>query len=198
MSTFFYGLSSGLSLIVAVGAQNAFVLQQGLKRQYIFWVCLLCALSDSILIYIGITGFGTLEKYPLFLQCVKYFGVLFLIIYGLRKFYAAFYHKNQLNKDDIERNSLVKVLSICFMLTWFNPHNYLDTIVLLGAISVQFKHDIWSFYLGAVIASWSFFFLVGYGSRFLLPLFVNPITWRIVNFFIAIMMWYIAFKLLTD
>jgi len=197
MTVFFYGLGIGFSLILAIGAQNAFVLKQGLKQQHVFWVCLICALSDSILIYLGVTGFSKIVvDYPLIVTLAKYFGAAFLFLYGLRNFYSAIHNNAGLNPSEIEKDSLLKIIGMCLAFTWLNPHVYLDTVILVGSISVQFADQIYLFAAGTILASWIFFFALGYGARALLPLFKKASSWRVLDVLVGIMMWAIATKLL--
>lgn len=197
MSAFVYGLGIGFSLILAIGAQNAFVLKQGLKQQYVFWVCFICALSDSILIYFGVTGFSkVIANFPLLLTVSKYFGAAFLFFYGLRNFYSAIKNSSSLNPSDIEKDSLLKIIGICLAFTWLNPHVYLDAIILIGSISVQFSDQLYQFAAGTILASWIFFFSVGYGAKMLLPLFKRATSWKILDVLIGITMWTIATMLI--
>ncbi|WP_019671833.1 LysE/ArgO family amino acid transporter [Psychrobacter lutiphocae] len=197
LSPFFYGLTIGFSLILAIGAQNAFVLKQGLKNQYVFWVCLICALSDSALIYLGVTGFSTvISQYPYVTVLAKYFGAIFLLWYGFISFRTAFQDKSILTPSDVEESSFIKVIGVCLAFTWLNPHVYLDTLVLMGSISTQFTGNEFEFTLGAILASWLFFFALGYGSRLLRPVFENPKAWDILEFIIGVVMWGIAITLL--
>ncbi|ERS01347.1 amino acid transporter [Acinetobacter sp. COS3] len=197
MSAFVYGLGIGFSLILAIGAQNAFVLKQGLKQQYVFWVCFICALSDSILIYFGVTGFSkVIANFPLLLTVSKYFGAAFLFFYGLRNFYSAIKNSSSLNPSDIEKDSLLKSIGICLAFTWLNPHVYLDAIILIGSISVQFSDQLYQFAAGTILASWIFFFSVGYGAKMLLPLFKRATSWKILDVLIGITMWTIATMLI--
>ncbi|MCR4531654.1 LysE/ArgO family amino acid transporter [Acinetobacter venetianus] len=197
MSAFVYGLGIGFSLILAIGAQNAFVLKQGLKQQYVFWVCFICALSDSILIYFGVTGFSkVIANFPLLLTVSKYFGAAFLFLYGLRNFYSAIKNSSSLNPSDIEKDSLLKIIGICLAFTWLNPHVYLDAIILIGSISVQFSDQLYQFAAGTILASWIFFFSVGYGAKMLLPLFKRATSWKILDVLIGITMWAIATMLI--
>ncbi|HIQ34430.1 MULTISPECIES: LysE/ArgO family amino acid transporter [Acinetobacter] len=197
MSAFVYGLGIGFSLILAIGAQNAFVLKQGLKQQYVFWVCFICALSDSILIYFGVTGFSkVIANFPLLLTVSKYFGAAFLFLYGLRNFYSAIKNSSSLNPSDIEKDSLLKIIGICLAFTWLNPHVYLDAIILIGSISVQFSDQLYQFAAGTILASWIFFFSVGYGAKMLLPLFKRATSWKILDVLIGITMWTIATMLI--
>ncbi len=197
MSAFVYGLGIGFSLILAIGVQNAFVLKQGLKQQYVFWVCFICALSDSILIYLGVTGFSKIVvNFPLILIVSKYFGAAFLFFYGLRNFYSAIKSTSSLNPSDIEKDSLLKIIGMCLAFTWLNPHVYLDAIILIGSISVQFSDQLYLFAAGTILASWIFFFSVGYGAKMLLPLFKKATSWKILDVLIGVTMWTIATMLI--
>ena len=197
MVTFLTGLGVGFSLILAIGAQNAFVLKQGLKREYVFSVCLICALSDSILIYLGITGFSKIVvEFPLMTIFAQYFGALFLFIYGLKSFYSAFRKNTRLDPSRIEKANIYRVLGTCLAFTWLNPHVYLDTVVLVGSISTNFTDELHTFAIGAILSSWIFFFSLVYGAKFLLPLFQNSISWKILDFLIGLIMWVIAINLL--
>lgn len=197
MGAFLYGMGTSFSLIVAIGAQNAFVLKQGLKKQYVFWICLLCALSDSILISLGVTGISTITTlYPLALQIAQYGGALFLFIYGCQHMYAALFNKMALTPSQIEKDSLGKIILLCLTLTWLNPHVYIDTFVLIGSISGQFPDQRLQFTLGAILVSWLFFFGLGYGARVLAPLFKQSIAWKILDMLVAVIMWTIAWSLL--
>ncbi|OTG81602.1 LysE/ArgO family amino acid transporter [Acinetobacter sp. ANC 4648] len=191
------GLLVGFSLILAIGAQNAFVLKQGLNRQHVFWVCLVCAFSDSVLILLGVFGFSKIiQSYPVIVSIAQYFGAAFLFIYGAQHFYHAFTVQQGLIPRNLEESNLWKMLSICLVLTWLNPHVYLDTVILLGSISTQFiGYEIY-FALGAITSSWIFFYSLGYGARLLLPLFNQAKSWKILDFIIGIIMWVIALSLM--
>lgn len=194
---FLYGLGIGFSLILAIGAQNAFVLKQGIKQQFVFTVCLICALSDSLLIFAGVFGFGeTIKAYPWITQIARYLGAIFLLVYGLRSFYSAFTSQNVLVAQGKDKNSWLQAVLTCLAFTWLNPHVYLDTVILIGAISAQFPQDNTQFALGAIFASWLFFFTLGYGATLLRPLFANPNAWKILDILIGIVMWSIAISLL--
>ena len=154
LSTYVQGLAVGMSLIIAIGAQNAFVLKQGLKKQFVFWVCFVCALSDSILIVLGVSGFSkVLQHYPEIIQFAKWAGALFLFCYGFQHALRAFKSQQGLEASPIEKHQLVNIVLLCLALTWLNPHVYLDTVILLGSISTQFEQPAY-FALGAVCASW--------------------------------------------
>lgn len=191
------GFAAGLSLIVAIGAQNAFVLRQGLLRSHVFWICLICAASDAILVSIGVAGFGALsEKAPWLEPAMRYGGAAFLTWYGFRSFRAALRPRAMEGADQAAPSLRAAVLT-CLALTWLNPHVYLDTVALLGAISSPYQGaDRLAFGAGAVTASFAFFFSLGYGARYLAPLFARPAAWRVLDIAIGIVMWTIAATLL--
>ena len=198
-STYLQGFMVGLSLIVAIGAQNAFVLKQGLKKQSIFWVCAVCAFSDSVLILLGVMGFAVvLQQHAEIIQFAKWGGALFLFWYGWQHVVQAFKSEKMLHVSANEQQGLVKILSLCLALTWLNPHVYLDTVILLGSISTQFSQTKVYFALGAITASWLFFFSLGYGARVLAPIFENPKAWNILDAIIALVMWGIAISLVCS
>lgn len=197
LQSYMQGLAVGFSLIIAIGAQNAFVLKQGLKKQHVFWVCVVCAASDSILILLGVLGFSkAIQTHPEFVDWAKYFGSTFLLIYGAQHFLQAFRTSTGLKPSEQNESKLMKMLLICLALTWLNPHVYLDTVVLIGSISTKFEATALYFAIGAVTASWLFFFSLGFGARFLLPVFQNQRAWQILDFIIALVMWGIAVSLL--
>lgn len=199
LHSYLQGFSIGLSLIVAIGAQNAFILKQGLLKQHVFWLCLICALSDSILIAAGVFGFSHLVlNYPQSVEIAKYLGALFLLVYGAQHFYQALFKSEKIDISTVKtnKNELSKLLLICMALTWLNPHVYLDTVVLVGSISTQFEQTKLYYLFGAITASWLFFFSLGYGSRFLLPIFQNAKSWKVLDALIGIVMWWIAFHLI--
>ncbi|WP_299917704.1 LysE/ArgO family amino acid transporter [uncultured Roseobacter sp.] len=196
LDTFLPGYFLSLSLIVAIGAQNAFVLRQGLRREHVFWVCLTCGVSDAILIAAGVAGFGTLaERVPWFETAMRYGGALFLLWYGWRNARSAWAGGHALQADAGARRPLLTTLLTLLALTWLNPHVYLDTVVLIGSISAQYDNRL-VFGTGAVLASISFFFALGYGARVLAPLFARPSSWRVLDGLIACTMWAIAAGLL--
>ncbi|MCE0557517.1 LysE/ArgO family amino acid transporter [Motilimonas sp. 1_MG-2023] len=198
MDIFVTGLLLGFSLIIAIGSQNAFVLRQGLKGQHVLLVCTICALSDAALIALGVAGFGVLVKQaPWIEQFARYAGALFLIVYGARSLWAAINHKaDSLAPASDTFFSIGKVVLTCLAFTWLNPHVYLDTVILLGSISTQYGAQKWLFGFGAMLASLLFFFALGFGSRLLVPLFANPLSWRLLDFVIAGIMWFIAASLI--
>lgn len=197
LHSYLQGFAIGLSLIVAIGAQNAFVLKQGLKKQAVFWVCFVCALSDSILVVLGITGFATvIQLYPELVGFAKWAGAVFLLWYGLQHAIQAFKSNQSLHAGSQNEIQLSKIIIVCLALTWLNPHVYLDTVVLIGSISTQFEQTKLYFALGVITASWFFFFSLGYGARVLIPVFANPKAWKVLDVVIALIMWSIAISLM--
>jgi L-lysine exporter family protein LysE/ArgO len=197
-STYMTGLTMGLTLIVAIGAQNAFVLRQGLRGEHVFAVVLACALSDAILITIGVTAFRQMATIlPALEPAMRYAGAAFLFWYGAKSLQSVLGPANALVAAAGNASSLSTTLATCLALTWLNPHVYLDTVVLLGTISTQFPGAEKAFWAGAVTSSFLFFFSLGYGARWLRPIFANFQAWRILEGVIALTMWLIAIKLLA-
>ncbi|OLP44829.1 LysE/ArgO family amino acid transporter [Rhizobium oryziradicis] len=195
-NAFFSGLSLGLSLILAIGAQNAFVLKQGLRKEHVFALCLACATADALLIALGITALAQVSAiFPAFALVLRYGGATFLLLYSLRHAYAAITHNGTLTPANQPKTSLIKSLATCLALTFLNPHVYLDTVLLIGSVSSRFPDHRLAFGLGAVTASYAFFFSLGYGARFLAPLFAKPQAWRVLDGAIALVMAWIAIKL---
>lgn len=192
------GFGTGFSLILAIGAQNAFVLRQGLLRQHVFWLCLFCATSDALLIAAGVGGFAALvNALPALPMVMSLAGAAFLIVYGLTRFREAWAGTYAMQIEGQSR-SLKKTIAIAAAFTWLNPHVYLDTLGLIGAISTGFAQGAqkWAFGIGAVSASFVFFFSLGYGARLLAPVMQSPRAWRVLDVLIGLVMWAIAAKLL--
>lgn len=193
------GFLLGLSLIVAIGAQNAFVLRQGLRREHVFAVCAVCAISDAILIAAGVAGFGALVKaLPLLAPVMRFGGAAFLFAYALRSLWSAWRPHGGLDPARDEPRALSVTLMMCLAFTWLNPHVYLDTVVLLGSVSTRYGDHRTLFALGAIASSFLFFFFLGYGARLLTPLFANPKAWRILDAGIGITMATLAAKLVLE
>jgi len=192
------GFFLSLSLILAIGPQNAFVLKQGLKKHHVFWVCLICALSDGALIVAGVAGFGALVgAFPAIESIARYGGALFLIAYGVKSFVSAFRTSHTLEPAGDAPATLFKTVLTCLAFTWLNPHVYLDTFVLLGSVASQYDETSRVYFgAGAVSGSFVFFFSLGYGARFLTPLFHRPLAWKILDFIIGLIMFSIAASLL--
>lgn len=189
----FAGFFLGFSLIMAIGAQNAFVLRQGLRRRHVFWICLTCATSDAVLITAGVAGFGALvAANPVLEQAARWGGAAFLLWYGARNLRSAWAGGSALDSGGEGAGAaLLPVLLTVLALTWLNPHVYLDTVVLLGAISAQYPNP-FVFGVGAVLASFTFFFTLGYGAALLAPLFAIPRAWQMLDAFVGLTMWVIA------
>jgi L-lysine exporter family protein LysE/ArgO len=193
------GLMMGLSLIVAIGAQNAFVLRQGLRNEHIFAVCFACAVSDAVLITLGVSSFRQIAALLPWLDPVmRYGGAAFLIWYGAKSLYSAFRSSGALGVQEAGASNFRATLLTCLALTWLNPHVYLDTVMLLGTISTRFPGYEVSFAAGAVTGSFLFFFSLGYGATWLRPIFSKPASWRILETLISLTMWMIAFNLLRQ
>jgi L-lysine exporter family protein LysE/ArgO len=196
ITSFLPGFALSLTLILAIGAQNAFVLRQGLRREHVFWVCLTCGVSDALLIAGGVAGFGAISSaYPWFETAMRYGGSAFLIWYGFLNAQSAWRGGAVLETGSGEGRSLRATVLTLLALTWLNPHVYLDTVVLLGSISAQYPDKL-AFGAGAISASLVFFFALGYGARLLSPFFAKSVSWRILDSIIALTMWAIAAKLL--
>jgi L-lysine exporter family protein LysE/ArgO len=183
------GFATGLSLIVAIGAQNAFVLRQGLRREHILPVVLTCALSDALLISGGIAGLGALiENNPTALSIAKYGGAAFLFTYAVIAARRAF-HPGAMTPADHAPAALRSVVLTCLGFTYLNPHVYLDTVVLLGSLANQRGTDgRWVYGLGAVVASFGWFFALGFLARKLGPVFARPRAWQFLDGGIALVM----------
>ncbi len=192
------GFLTGLSLIIAIGPQNAFVLKQALQKNHLFLTAFLCAAIDALFILIGIAGLGIiLTSNPFLLGIAKWGGAGFLIIYGLKSFLSVFKREAFIVHKESNKPSVQKTILILLGLSFLNPHMYLDTCVLLGTIGGQQPlPDRYFFALGAIIASFAWFFSLCYGGKYLLPLFKKPIAWKILDFLIGCIMWMIAAFLL--
>jgi L-lysine exporter family protein LysE/ArgO len=196
MNAYLAGLFLSGSLILAIGSQNAFVLKQGLRKSHVFWVCLVCSLSDAALILTGVLGFSVVARYAAHVvPLIKYAGALFLFVYGLLHFHAAITKTASMGDSHIEAPSLKRTLLVCLALTWLNPHVYLDTLLLIGSVSTRFPGEHWLFAAGGITASLVFFFSLGYGARLLLPLFKKPIAWKVLDLIVGVTMWAIAWQL---
>jgi L-lysine exporter family protein LysE/ArgO len=182
------GFLASFTLIAAIGAQNAFVLRQGIRREHVLPVVALCTVSDIVLISAGIAGVGALiSAHPSALNIAKFGGALFLVGYGLLAARRA-WRPSALTPSESAPARLIEVLVTCAALTFLNPHVYLDTVVLLGALANEHRDDRWLFGVGAVTASAVWFVGLGLGARQLAGLFARPLTWRILDGLIAVMM----------
>ena len=192
------GFGFGLSLIVAIGAQNAFVLRQGLKREHVLAVVVVCAASDAALILLGIAGAGAvIQTAPVVLTLVRFAGAAFLLAYGVLAARRAIHPAALTAGAPVVRTRLATTLLSVLALTWLNPHVYLDTVVLLGSIANTHGDDRWWFGLGAVVGSVVWFAALGFGARLVQPVFARPAAWRALDAIIAVIMIAIAVSLVV-
>jgi len=194
---FVSGFATGLALIVAIGSQNAYVLRCGIRRQHVLALVLFCGLSDALLIVAGIGGAGVLIRgNTLLMDGARYGGALFLASYGLLAARRS-WQGSQMHLDNPARVTLATALLACFGFTFLNPHVYLDTVVLLGAIANQRPDpERWWFGAGATTASFCWFAALGFGARYLAPLFQTTLAWRVLDGLIALVMGTLAVMLL--
>ncbi len=199
-ATFLKGAMVASGLIIAIGAQNAFVLKQGLARQHIFWVALICFLCDAVLMSAGVLGLGALIKgSPVATLSLTLIGAVFLFWYGFNAFRSALKGTAHLEaaKQRVQNTSLRTVVGTTLALTLLNPHVYLDTVVVLGGVAGTLSlAEKLPFLLGAISVSGVWFFGLGYGARLLSPLFQKPRTWQALDLLIGVIMWWIALELL--
>ena len=199
MNFIFLGFFTGLSLILAIGAQNIFVIEQGLKKQYIFLVCLICSLSDLILIFLGIFLFEYFRTYfTNFIELIFNILLLAFLAYFIINKLRFSYYKLILNLEN-KKVSLTNIVIKTLGFTYLNPHVYSDTVFFLGNFSKNFLiSEKYYFGFGASLASLLFFFFLGYLSKFLSKYLKNKKAWKIINFFIIIFMSILAFYVLLD
>lgn len=198
LSIFVTGFATSLGLIVAIGAQNAFLLRQGLRREHVLMLTSICAVSDALLISAGVAGFGAaVTALPWLEPVMRYGGAAFVALYGLRSLWSAFHVAGGLNPADAPPVPLKTAVLTCLAFTWANPHCYLDTVVFLGSISTRFAPNQWIFGAGAATASLAFFFALGYGARLAAPLMARPSAWRVLDAGIGLIMGVIALRLVT-
>lgn len=191
------GFFLGASLIIAIGAQNAFILRQGLLRSHVFILCLICALADAVLIAAGVAGLGTLvSRSPMLITVVTLGGAVFLAAYGFKAFRRAM-EPHSLVAENKNGMTLKAAVATCLAFTFLNPHVYLDTVLLLGSLSAAYEGTARVAYgAGAAIASFVWFFALGYGARLLQPVFAKPAAWRVLDLIIGIVMSLLALSLL--
>ncbi|MBP1326670.1 L-lysine exporter family protein LysE/ArgO [Leucobacter exalbidus] len=190
------GIGSGLSLIMAIGAQNAFVLRQGIRREHVLPVVLICGLTDALLETLGVAGIGfVIERAPAVLEIVRWGGVAFLLWYAWTAVRRAM-KPQALVVEGESAGSLKRTVLACLAITYLNPHVYLDTMVLMGSIgNAQGDPAKWWFALGGALASVMWFFALGYGARMLTRFFATPKSWQILDGFVALVMLVIAARL---
>lgn len=197
MTTALSGFFLSLSLIIAIGAQNAFVLRQGLRGEHVFWVCLTCALSDALLITLGVTSLAAVSRLlPWIEPVLRIGGAAFLLVYGLRSLRAAIRGGETLDPASTTVSDLRSTILVVLSLTFLNPHVYLDTVIFIGSIASRYPQEEWLFAAGAALGSFVFFFTLGYGARLLRPIFARPQSWQILDMLIAVVMMSLAASLL--
>lgn len=193
------GFGTGLSLIVAIGAQNAFVLQQGIRRQHVLPVVLICGLTDALLEVLGVAGIGfVVERAPIVLEIIRWGGVAFLLWYAWGAVRRAL-RPEALVASEGSQAPLGKTVLACLAITYLNPHVYLDTMVLMGSIgNAQGDPARWWFVLGGALGSVIWFAVLGYGARALTRFFATPRSWQILDWCVAVTMVVIAARLVFD
>ncbi len=195
MLALFPGFITGLSLIVAIGAQNAFVLRQGLTKQHVLLVAVICSLIDAALIILGVAGLGAvIGSLPWLLEVIRWFGVAYLAWFGINSVRSAV-RPQALIAADLPTVNRAKVIATALALSLLNPHVYLDTVILLGSISNQFGPDRWFFAGGAILASSVWFTGLGFGAKATSGVMGNPKFWKILDFAIAAVMFALAITL---
>lgn len=195
---FLAGFLLGASLIIAIGAQNAFILRHGLTRRHVFVLCLICAVSDAVLILAGVAGLGTLiAASPRVIQAVTLGGALFLLAYAALAFRRAGRPAVLVAAKPEQEGGLGPAVAACLAFTFLNPHVYLDTVVLVGSLSARYEGTARAAYgVGASLSSFVWFFGLGYGARLLQPVFARPAAWRFLDVLIGLVMSAIALSLL--
>lgn len=192
------GFVAGAGLIIAIGAQNAFVLRQGLQRRHVGLVVAVCLLGDIALIVAGVAGIGALvNEWPALLQALRFGGAAFLGLYGLMAAQRAWRGRSALAPTGADASDWCRALLACLAFTFLNPHVYLDTMVLLGSLSTRYPDAArWAFAAGACTASLLWFTSLGYGARLLLPVFRSPRAWRVLDALMAAFMLVLCLLLL--
>lgn len=188
-AAFLVGFATSAGLIVAIGAQNAYVLRQGVRREYVAAVVIVCAGADALLISAGVAGLGApLRDYPAAVEVARYAGSAFLLAYGVLAARRAMRRSTLVIGDEPDSSLRVVVLT-CLAFTFLNPHVYIDTVLLLGSIANQYGDGRqWWFGAGAIAGSMAWFIALGWGARLLSPLFARPLAWRVLDGVIAAMM----------
>lgn len=201
ISLILQGMLVSGSLIMAIGSQNAFVLKQGLLRENIFVVCFICFICDFFLMSFGVFGIGKAINSNTTLSIILALcGAIFLLYYGFTSFISSFRATNHIALDiskEREKTPVGRTILATLAITLLNPHVYLDTVVIVGGVAgtLDFTNKFY-FLIGALVASFSWFFVLGFGARLLTPIFVNPKSWRVLEFIIGCIMWYIAYTLI--
>jgi len=196
--SFLKGLSIGLGLIMAIGVQNAFVLKQGILRNHVLMIVLLCSFIDALMIIIGVSSLGSIfTAHEMLIALTRWAGALFLLYYGTKSF-ISFQKSHNLTIDDqsqnlTQRQAIITTLAFSFL----NPHLYIDTCLLIGTIGSHMLYgEKLYFAMGACLASFIWFFALGFGARYLRPFFARPLSWKILDFIVGCTMYIIAISLI--
>ena len=201
VTAFLTGFFLGLSLIVAIGAQNAFVLKQGILRQHVFYIALFCSISDALLICLGVAGISYFLNDFVNENSKIIFGLasIWLFIYAAIRLNSVFRSKSAIIETNSNQYSLLNVISVLSLFTFANPHVYLDTVILIGSVSQQFiDFDRLYFAFGASVASFVWFFGIAYGAKLLIPIMQNTRNWRIFDSIIAMIIFIIGIKIASQ
>ena len=195
---FLSGFFLSLSLIVAIGPQNAFVLRQGLLRKHVFPIAIFCAVSDIILINLGVFGFGSILSEIVWLPNYMFMiGGLWLAGYGFLRLRGAYFADSYLEATSSEVQDVKLALTNCAALTWLNPHVYIDTLLLIGTVSIRFDNNV-QFSAGASLASVIFFFSLAFGARILSPLMTSRKAWQTLDVMIAFVMFTLSYSMFLE
>lgn len=195
MFAFLPGFFTGLSLIIAIGAQNAFVIRQGLTKRYVFTVVAICSIIDASLIALGIGGLGAaIAGLPWLLEVIRWFGVAYLTWFGIKSLISA--TKNQtMDASGVESKSAGKVITTVLAMSLLNPHVYLDTVIFVGGVGNTFGENRWFFAYGAMLASLVWFTSIGYGAKAASRFMSKPVFWKVLDGLIAVIMFTLAITL---
>ena len=197
LATYLKGFIVTISLIVAIGAQNAYILKLGLLKQHVLKAVLICIFFDGLLITLGVYGLGFFIKdNQLLINSIAIFGIIFLVSYAFICFKSALKNNSLKIDNEIKTNPVKEVITLLLVFTLLNPHTYLDTVLLIGGIGANIDDSLKPFFvIGAISGSSIWFITLGFGSRVLIPLFKKPITWKILDISIGILMLFIAYSL---
>ncbi len=197
LATLLKGFIVTISLIVAIGAQNAYILKLGLLKQHVLKAVLICIFFDGLLIILGVYGLGFFIKdNQILINSIAIFGIIFLVSYAFICFKSALKNNSLRIDNEIKTNPVKEVITLLLVFTLLNPHTYLDTVLLIGGIGANIDDSLKLYFvLGAISASSTWFITLGFGSRVLIPLFKKPITWKILDISIGILMLFIAYSL---
>lgn len=192
------GYTTAAGLIIAIGAQNAFILRQGLLRSHVFVLAVLASIIDGAMIILGVSGLGVIINSHVYLMFIaKYGGVLFLFLYGCKCFYSALFRSTTMCDEELKAKRSLKLTILTLLaVSFLNPHMYLDTILIIGTIGAQFEESQRIYFIiGAILASITWFFTLSYGAGLLVPIFQKPMAWKILDSIIGVCMWAISYSI---